>query len=316
VDTLPDLIRGAAARIDSFVRRTPLERADSESVDADLYFKLENFQVTGSFKARGALNKLLCLSASSRADGVVAASSGNHGMAVAYGARKLGISASIFVPTGADQGKVESIRRLGGQVRLVGDDCAETEALARLEAAAKELPYISPYNDMDVIAGQGTIGFEICEDLPVVDAVLVALGGGGLISGIASSVKSVHPNAQIIACSPRNSPAMHTCMEAGQFLDVPCGPTLSDATAGGVEPGSVTLDLCRRSVDRSLLISEDDIALAVRDLVGQHKILVEGAAGAVLAGYRQLSEELRGKSVVLLLCGANISLKNLREVIG
>jgi threonine dehydratase len=306
-------IQSAADRIRLHIRRTPVELAPT--LGSKVWLKCENMQVTGSFKIRGATNALLSLPADERAAGVVTASSGNHGAGVARAANQLGIDATVFVPTHADDAKVDAIRRNGANVERIGDDCVETEAHARTVGSSQGRTYISPYNDIQIICGQGTIGHELYQQIPSLDAVFIAVGGGGLISGVGSYLKAVNPNIEVVACSPEASPAIHACLDAGQIIDVECHDTLSDATAGGVEPGSITFALCQQVVDRSLLVSEADIAAAVREIVSTHHMLIEGAAGVAVAGYRQVAAEFEGKNVAIILCGANIGMAKLQHIL-
>ena len=306
-------VERAVRRVSPRVRRTPVE--PSPLLGPSVFLKCENFQVTGSFKVRGATNAMLVMSESERAQGVVTASSGNHGLGVATAAKQLGIPATVFVPTGADDSKVAAIQALGVTVERVGDDCVDTEAYAQMIAEHHKKTYISPYNNASVMAGQGTIGHELLEQIPDLGAVFVAIGGGGLISGIGGYLKARDPNIQIIGCSPAASPAMHACLEAGRIIDVPCRDTLSDATAGGVEPGAITFETCQQVVDRSILVGEADIAAAVRDIVETHHMLIEGAAGVAVAGYRAVASEFQGINTAIVLCGANISKRALLQVI-
>lgn len=306
-------VEAAVDRISPLIRRTPVEQ--SPMLGDHVWLKCENFQVTGSFKVRGATNALLSLSASDRARGVVTASSGNHGLGLALAATKLGVPATVFVPTGADDSKVAAIQRMGVTVERVGDDCVDTENYARMIAEHHHRTYISPYNDPTIIAGQGSIGHELLQQVPDLGAVFIAIGGGGLISGIGSYLKSVRPEIQIIGCSPAASPAMHACLNAGKIIDVPCHNTLSDATAGGVEPGAITFEHCQEVVDRSLLVGEADIAAAIRDVVGTHHMLIEGAAGVAIAGYRQVAEDYADIPTAIVLCGANISSSALQQIL-
>lgn len=309
-------VESALERIESHIRTTPVEHSPwlSHESGAEVFLKLENYQVTGSFKARGALNKLLSLTQADRDLGVVSASSGNHGAAVAYGAQRLGVNARVFVPKGASTTKIEVIQAYGAATEIYGNDCVETEARARAFCAQTGRPYISPYNDETVMMGQGTVGVELLASLVDVDAVFVALGGGGLAGGLGSYLKSVSPKTEVVAISPEKSPAMHNCLAAGRILEVPCYETLSDATAGGVEPGAITFDVCQKVVDRSLLVSEDAIAASMKALIAKHRMLIEGAAGAAVAGFQQVAKQYTGKRVAIVVCGANISLEMLQSV--
>ena len=309
-------IAKANALISPYLRQTPVERSPGlEAHGNHVYLKLDNLQITGSFKVRGALHKLLSMSDEERARGVIAASSGNHGAAVAYAASVLGSRASVCVPTYASETKIAAIRGYGADVTLVGDDCVDTEVAARARAEAEGRVYVSPYNDIDVVRGQGTLGVELAEQIADLDAVFIAVGGGGLIGGVGAYLKGLNPHIEVVACSPERSPALHACLEAQAQVEVPCEATLSDATAGGVEEGAITLPLCFEVVDRSLLVSEDDIRHALRYLLGTHHTMVEGAAGVAIAGWQQVAETYRDKRVALVLCGANISLDVLKSVL-
>lgn len=309
-------IERARELIEPHIRETPVERAPGlEVADSEVSLKLDNLQVTGSFKVRGAVHKLLSLPEDARQRGVIAASSGNHGAAVAYAARALGCSASVYVPTYASETKVAAIRGYGAEVTMVGDDCVETEVHARGLAEARGMVYVSPYNDLDVVRGQGTLGVELARQVPDLDAVFVAVGGGGLIGGVGAYLKAVNPEIQVVACSPARSPALHACLAAGEQVEVPSEATLSDATAGGVEEGAITVPLCLEVVDRSLVVAEEAIREGMRYLLGTHHTMVEGAAGVVVAGWRQVAMEYSGKRVALVICGANVSMEVLREVL-
>jgi len=312
-----DSILKAERVVRDYLRLTPSEYSPylSTQTGAEVYLKLENFQITGSFKARGAINKLASLSENQKALGVVTASSGNHGLGVALGAKILGIQATVFVPEYADRSKVQAIEFEGAEVKFVGDDCVITEAVARKEALASGKVYISPYNDLDVIAGQATIAVELLQQIKSVDAVFVSMGGGGLISGIGAYLKQASPQTQIIACSPSQSPAMHECMKANAVIDVPCHPTLSDATAGGVEKGAITLKLCSSLIHQSVLVEEDEIKSAMISVINQHHMLIEGAAGVAIAGFLKIHQQFKGKKIAILICGANIGTDKLREAL-
>ncbi|MEM7117291.1 MAG: threonine/serine dehydratase [Chloroflexota bacterium] len=307
----------AALRLKGNVRQTRLEHSPyfSQLIGGNVYFKLENLQVTGSFKARGAMNKLLSLSPEQRPLGAVAASSGNHGAAVSYGLNRLGMAGTVFVPEIASPVKVDAIRSYGADVGFHGHDSGVTEIFARQYAADNDMVYVSPYNDPLVVAGQGTIGLEIANELDSVDAVFVSLGGGGLISGIAGYLKAVQPDVQMIACSPDHSKVMAKSVAAGEILDLESLPTLSDGTAGGVEPGAITFDLCSQLLDAFPIVSEVEIASAMRLFMEKHHMLIEGAAGVAIAAFLQRMEQLKGKTAVIVICGANIGLDTLKSVL-
>ena len=311
----PADVEAAAQRIAGHVRRTPLEPSAWLGAGAcEVHLKLECWQRTGSFKLRGATNALRARSAEAP-EGVVAASTGNHGLAVATAAADLSTRAIVYAPETADPGKLAAVARAGAEVRRAGADCVEAEAAARAFSEESGLPYVSPYNDPLVCAGQGTIGLELHEDLERLDAVYVALGGGGLIGGIGGYLNAVRPETRIVGVSPRQSPVLAESIAAGRILEMPCGPTLSDATAGGVEPGSITFELCREVIDEFVEVDEDEIAAAMRGVIAQHHVLVEGAAGVAVAGFLRQRALLDGASVAIVLCGANVDVGTLGAVL-
>ena len=307
----------AARRIAPYVRRTYLDPCPSFSAltGAEVLCKLENLQPTGSFKVRGATNKLLSLSAAERARGVMTASSGNHGAATAFGLGRLGAKGVVYVPEVATESKIAAIKRLGAEVRVYGHDGGVTEVHARKTAAEEGMSFISPYNDPQVIAGQATVGLELLDQAEDIGAVFVAVGGGGLIGGIAGILKSRAPGIEIYGCSPENSKVMMESVKAGEILDLPSLPTLSDGTAGGVEPGSITFPLCRDLVDRYVAVSEAEIAEALRTFLAQHHMLIEGAAAVALAAMLKVKDRIAGKRAIAVICGANIGLDDLRSVL-
>jgi threonine dehydratase len=307
---LPAAISRAERRIRDWIIETPLLASPIGP-----HLKLENLQLTGSFKARGAFSRLLVLSDAERAGGVIAASTGNHGAAVAFAATRLGVAGRIVVPANADPGKVEAIRALGGAVEVHGDDSAVAEAYARRLAEREGLPYISPYNDPDVVAGQGTVGIELHRQLPAIDAVFIALGGGGLLAGVAAWLKSVRPAVRVIGCSPENSAVMIESVQAGRIVEREAKPTLSDGTAGGIEAGAITFELVRSLADEYLTVTEDEIRGAMRLVHETHGLAVEGAAGVAVAGYLRQAERWRGHAAVAILCGGNVTPGVLRSVL-
>lgn len=294
-----------------------LSAATESGRGAEILLKCEHQQKTGSFKVRGALAKLLSLSRDERDRGVVAASTGNHGLGVAYALAALGGQGVVCVPEHASPVKVAAIRRYGAEVRVLGQVPAETETLARRMAADAGLTYVSPYNDLDVIAGQGTVGEEIVQALDgrPVDAVVVAVGGGGLVSGVAAAVKSARPGVRVIGASPANDAAMAASVRAGQVVDVDARPTISDGTAGGVEEGSVTLPLCRELVDDWILVEEPDIRAALRFMIDTEHQLIEGAAAVAIAAGRAAGQAAPGQTIAIVSCGANISATTLARAL-
>lgn len=258
---------------------------------------------------------MLALPDAARARGVLAASTGNHGSAVSWAAGRLGIRARIVVPEGADPGKLEAIRTQGGEVLVHGRDSAVAEAHARRLADREGITYISPYNDQQVIGGQGTVGVELARQIEQLDAVYVALGGGGLLAGVAGYLKAVRPGIRVIGCSPARSAVMIRSVREGRILDLPSEPTLSDGTAGGVEAGAITFDLVRALGDDYVTVSEDEIRRAMRLVFEVHGQAVEGAAGVALAGFLRQAESWRGKSVAVIVCGGNVSPEVFRTVL-
>lgn len=307
----------AEERIRRYIRETPLDYSFylSQSTGCHVFLKLENLQHTGSFKARGAMNKLLSLAPEQRARGVITASTGNHGAAVAFGLHTLDTRGIIFVPETASPTKIEAIRRYGAEVRFHGTDSVEAEVFARRYAGQNEMAYISPYNDPQVVGGQGTIAVELTRQLDHIDAIFVSLGGGGLISGIAGYLKSVYDGATVIGCSPENSCVMIESVKAGRILEMESQPTLSDGTAGGVEAGAITFDLCRTLVDDYVLVSEAEIKETLLTFVETHHLLIEGSAAVAIKAFLKRHEMFRGKNVVIVICGGNISLANLKAIL-
>lgn len=315
---IPIEVREAYERIKPHIRETPLERSNfySEKGEANVYLKCENLQHTGSFKARGAMNKILSLSDDELKRGVITASTGNHGAAVAFSLGKIGASGTVFVSPKASTSKIEAIKRLGAEVRTHGDDPIEAENFARKYANENNRVYVPPYNDEKIIAGQGTIGVELEKQLDKIDAVFIAVGGGGLIAGIGGYLKSVNPEIEIIGCSPMNSNVMHQSVEMGKLVgDLPSLPTLSDGTAGGIEDDSITFELCREFVDKWITVSEDEIRANLREFIDTHHQLIEGSAAVAIASYLKIKEQFIGKNVVIILCGANIGVETLREIL-
>ena len=306
----------AQARVAPFVRRTPIEFCPvlSTETGAEVYLKLELLQETGSFKLRGAANKLLLLPPALRAAGVITASTGNHGAAVLHIARQLGIPVKVFLPEMAAPAKIERLRHWGADLVLAGDDSLVSEQLARAEADKLGIPFISPYNDEELIAGQATMTIEILEQVPGMEALFVPVGGGGLISGAGAALHLQDRPIELVGCQPAASAVMAASVEAGRILDLPSLPTLSDGTAGGLEPGSVTFGLCRQWVNRWMLVEESEIRQAMLDIIRHHRYLPEGAAALGWAALRKAPAAFAGKKVVLVLCGRSLGLEALRDL--
>lgn len=299
----------AHQRIRASVLETPLDDASEifPALAARVLFKREDLQHTGSFKLRGATNKLLSLTPEQRDAGITAASTGNHGMGVASAAARLGTVADIYVSTHVPAAKVKKIESYGARVRRVGDGHLDAELAARAAAAQSGKVFISPYNDADVMTGQGTIAVEMLRQSPKIDAVFVAVGGGGLIGGIGAYLKWASPQTDVVGCWPQNSPVLYESIKAGRIIEVAEGPTVSESTAGGLESGSITLDVCRDVIDHSVVVSENEILAAMRMVQEAQGWLMEGAAGTALAAFLKTADRYAGKTVVVVICGGNVS---------
>ncbi|MFI5713922.1 threonine/serine dehydratase [Kribbella sp. NPDC051620] len=299
---------------------TPLRAfgAFSDELGAQVLVKCEHEQRTGSFKARGSMAKILTLTDEQRERGVVTASTGNHGLGVGNALATLGGRGIVYLPENASPSKVAALRRFGLEIRAEGTDSGVLEPKARAYAAEHDLTYVPPYNDPDVIAGQGTVGVEILEQLAgeKLDAVVVAVGGGGLVSGIASVLKRHLPDVRVYGASPVRDAAMAKSVEAGEIVLVDGQDTLSDGTAGSVEPGSITFDLCRQLVDDWVLVSEDAISAALRMVIDTEHQLIEGSAAMAFAAARARRTELEGQRVAIVSCGGNISASTLAAALG
>ncbi len=299
-------VEAAEKRIREYVPESPVALSEylSDALGASVQLKLENLQVTGSFKIRGAFNKLLSLDAEERGRGIIAASTGNHGIAVSYAADKLGIPGTIVLPENVSPRKANAVRGSRLEVKLVGADCVAAEAFARQESLDRGSVYLSPYNDPLVIAGQGTIAIELERQLDGVDVVLVPVGGGGLISGIAGYFRESGSTTRVIGCLPEASPEMYESVRTGQRIE-PLGlATLSDGTVGGFETDSITFELCRRYVDDWILVSEDEIRNAIDLITEQHGDPIEGSGAVTTAAALKLNHQ-PGESIALILSGGN-----------
>ncbi|MDH3606159.1 MAG: pyridoxal-phosphate dependent enzyme [Acidimicrobiia bacterium] len=311
-DDLPAAAVRAAAAIEPHVRRTPLELLSDPGDGNQLWAKCENLQVTGSFKVRGAINALLESGEVARSRGVVTASTGNHGAAVAFGGYRLGIDVTVYTPEVVDPSKTAAIERWGARLVTVPGDPVDAELTAGAFAVDNGQPYISPYNDPAVVAGQGTVGIELTDQLNQIDTLIASVGGGGLICGTAAVLRAAHPAVRVIGASPVNSNVMMQSVAAGRITQVASQPTLSDGTAGGVESDAITFPMCQRLVDEWIAIDEDSIAAEMRSFIGTHHQLIEGSAAVALAAARRLSP---AGITVVILCGANVAATTLRSVL-
>ncbi len=317
---LHDLIQEvllAEARIRGYIRETPLEhsRLLSDMTGGSVFLKLENQQTTGSFKARGVFNKLLATDRTTLSRGVVTASTGNHGAAFAYAAERLGVHGTVYAPETISPAKLNAMESLGIRPVFHGRDTEETETFARETALREGKLFISPYNDRQVIGGQGTAALEIERQADGIDTVLTPVGGGGLAAGIAGYLKTKHPAIHIIGCQPIHSPVMAESVKAGRIIQMPSLPTLADGTAGGIERNSITFDICRQCLDGFFLLTEEEIAAAILFFLDTFQLLVEGAAALPLAAFLKEMSRFEGRTTVLMITGKKIALESVKKII-
>jgi len=311
-------VESAAERLKGMVTRTRViyDSNLSSLLGLKVYLKMEHEQRTGAFKLRGAHNKLSQLAGTTNNFTVVTSSTGNHGLACLDAMQKYGIKGKIIVPKIVTLGKKKKLEEAGADLLLYGTDAIECENLCRKMAAEDDsVIYIPPYNDVNILAGQGTIGVEMLEDIPDLEVVFVSVGGGGLMAGIAGYLKHQNSNVKIVGCQPANSPVMIESIKAGDIIDYESSPTLSEGTAGGIEVGTVTFPICRDLVDHWSVLSEEDIKWGVRYMWEQHGAAVEGSAGLALAALRDTAKLWKGKTVCVLLCGGNIGKEALDDLL-
>ena len=315
--TLPvtiDDIRRAAAAIEGEVMRTPLVAAPalSAATGAEVFLKLETMHPTGSFKERGALNKLKSLDAPQRRAGVIAMSAGNHAQGVAYHARRLGIPATIVMPEGTPFTKVERTEAHGARVVLRGEGLGEARRAAEEIAAAEGLELIHPYDDTLIIAGQGTLGLELVADRPDLDAVIVPIGGGGVMAGTATAVKALKPEVEMIGVEAALYPSMHHAISG--LAPEKGGQTIAEGIAVK-EPGRLTRVIIEKLVADIVLVDEAKLEGAIETLLVQQKLVVEGAGAAPLAALFAEPQRYRGRKVALVLCGGNVDARLLASIL-
>ncbi|HEV8617111.1 MAG TPA: threonine ammonia-lyase [Methylomirabilota bacterium] len=309
-------IEAARTRLRDAIHVTPcaVSQTLSDLSGTRCFVKLENLQMTGSFKERGAANLLLQLTPTERARGVVAASAGNHGLAVAFHAARLGIPATIVMPTGAPLIKVTSARRYGAEVVQCGENYDAAYERAREIEAARDAVFVHPFDDERVIIGQGTLGLELLEQMERLDAVLLPIGGGGLIAGTALAIKACRPDVRVIGVQADAQPAMRRSLDAGTRVRIEPAPTIADGIAVR-QVGTLTLDLVRRHVDDVVTVGEEELANAILLLLEIEKTVVEGAGAAPLAALLNRPLGLTGGTVVLVLSGGNIDVTMLSRII-
>jgi threonine dehydratase len=311
-----DRIYQAAHSLNTVVRKTDLILSSNIVPDCELYLKAENLQVTGSFKVRGAYFKMAMLSEEERSRGVIACSAGNHAQGVALSAQRSGIDATIFIPSVAPLSKIEATKRMGAEIRIIDgvyDDAFEAAAAEQRRTGAV---LIHPFDDLDVIAGQGTIGLEILEQISDVDAVIVPIGGGGLISGVAFAIKKLNPSCKVYGVQAVGADSMYSSFEEGRRDSLSSISTFADGIAVK-SPGENTFELCRQYVDGIVTVTDDEIATAILTLMEQQKLVAEGAGAVAVAAvmFGKLPEEVSGKKVCAIVSGGNIDVNILSRVI-
>lgn len=309
-----DKIYHASYVLKEAIRPTDMIQASNLSEDCQIYLKTENLQVTGAFKARGAYYKISQLSEEERAKGVIACSAGNHAQGVARAAQKYGIRSLICMPNAAPISKVEATKSYGAEICLVEgtyDDAHDKAVELQKETGAT---FIHPFDDEMVIAGQGTIGLEILEQLPDVDAIIVPIGGGGLISGIAYAVKSLNPNIKVYGVQSAGAPSMYLSMAHGQIETLDTVNTFADGIAVKT-PGELTFDICSKYVDEIMTVTDDELATAILALIEKQKLISEGAGAVSVAAALFDKFPIKGKKVCCLVSGGNIDVTILSRVI-
>lgn len=310
-------IYAARGRIKRHIRETPLERSLflSELCGGEVWLKLENQQFTGSFKVRGATNKLLQLSDEERARGIVTASAGNHAQGVGYAANMLGVEATVVVPENTPMVKKVAIRRYGVDLIVHGGEYMDAERLARRMERDQGMTFVSAYNDLDVITGQGTIGLELIEALPDLENVIVPVGGGGLVSGVGCAVKYMDTGIDVIGVQSVASPVMYESVKQGRIVEIELEDSVAEGLHGGIEEGSVTFELCKRYVDDFILVEEKPILRAISKMLSEQHQVVEGAGAVGVAAIMKNPRRFKGKITGVVISGGNVEPELLEEAI-
>ncbi len=305
----------ARKRVQRWARRTPFELSHglSKLIDGKVYLKLENQQLTGSFKIRGATNKMLLLSEEEKNRGVVTASAGNHAQGVGYVAEKLGIKARIIVPKITPKVKTDAISKYDVDLIVSGEEYMDSEKLARKMEKDEGMTFVSAYNDVDLLKGQGTIGLEMIEEVPQLDTVVIPVGGGGLAGGISSVIKQAS-NASVVGVQSDACPVMYECIKKGVIHEIPMRDTYAEGLHGGIEPGSVTFEVCRDNIDEWIIVTEDQILDAIKYLLHESHMLVEGAGAVGVAAIRSDPDRFKGEKVGIVISGGNLAMDTLKLV--
>tara|TARA_Y200000002_G_scaffold208011_1_gene171640 strand:+ start:2121 stop:3083 length:963 start_codon:yes stop_codon:yes gene_type:complete len=309
-------IKDAHKKILPFVNYTPLVHSEYLSNYSNVKLKLENFQITGSFKLRGALNKLLSLSKSEKEKGVIAVSTGNHGKGVAYASKVLGIKSTIYMSSMVPQYRRKAIENLGAKVEIVGQNSDEADLFAKNLAKEKNISLIHPFDDEDIIIGQGTVGLEMLEQFPDADTIIIPTSGGGLVSGIAQAIKLQKPKIKIISVSMERGPSMYDSLKKGVPVDVEELETLADCLGGSIGlDNKFTFNIVKEYVDDFVLVSEEKIAEGIKINFLEHKIVSEGAAATSIMVVKEKLSSHIGKNIICLICGGNIDAQLFNKVL-
>ena len=309
-------IKDAHKKILPFVNYTPLVHSEYLSNYSNVKLKLENFQITGSFKLRGALNKLLSLSKSEKEKGVIAVSTGNHGKGVAYASKVLGIKSTIYMSSMVPQYRRKAIENLGAKVEIVGQNSDEADLFAKNLAKEKNISLIHPFDDEDIIIGQGTVGLEMLEQFPDADTIIIPTSGGGLVSGIAQAIKLQKPKIKIISVSMERGPSMYDSLKKGVPVDVEELETLADCLGGSIGlDNKFTFNIVKEYVDDFVLVSEEKIAEGIKINFLEHKIVSEGAAATSIMVVKEKLSNHIGKNIICLICGGNIDTQLFNKVL-
>ena len=309
-------IQEAHKRIAPYINYTPLIHSKHLSNSSTVKLKLESLQITGSFKLRGAINKLLSLNKAQKQKGVIAVSTGNHGKGVAYAAKILGIKSTIFMSSMVPLFRKKAIEALGAKVEIVGNNSDEADQYAKELAKKENITLVHPFDDEEIIAGQGTVGLEMLETFPEVDTVVVPTSGGGLSGGIALAIQLQKPGVKIIAASMKRGPSMYESLKLGKPVDVEEVETLADCLGGSIGiDNKYTFKIAQETIDDFVLVDEDKIVEGIKLNFVEHKLVTEGAAATAVMVVKDNMTQLLGKNIICLICGGNIDFELFTKII-